>query len=45
MSFQLAIPGQVALTQRLPLLHQPARILQEKTFGLKCISSERREVS
>jgi hypothetical protein len=29
MSFELAIPQQVALLQSLPLLHQPAAILQE----------------
>ena len=29
MSFELAIPGQVALLQSLPPLHQPARILQK----------------
>jgi hypothetical protein len=41
MSFQLAIPWQVALPQSLPPLHQPTPILQEKALGLQCNSSER----
>jgi len=41
MSFQLAIPWQVALPQSLPPLHQPAPILQEKAFEVQCFSSER----
>jgi hypothetical protein len=41
MSFQLAIPWQVALPQSLPPLHQPAPILQEKAFEVQCNSSER----
>jgi hypothetical protein len=41
MSFQLAIPWQVALPQSLPPLHQPTRILHEKAFGLQCYSSDR----
>ena len=45
MSFRLAIPWQVALLQSLPLLHQPARILQENALGVQCNFSERRGVS
>jgi hypothetical protein len=40
MSFQLAIPWQVALPQSLPPLHQPTLILQEKAFEVQCNSSE-----
>jgi len=45
MSFELAIPWQVALPQRLPPLHQLARILQENAFAVQSNSSERRGVS
>jgi hypothetical protein len=45
MSFQLAIPWQVALLQSLPLLHQPVRILQLSAFAVQYNSSERRPVS
>src|SRR5215467_8247457 len=44
MSFQLAIPWQVALPQSLPPLHQPAHILQESAFAVQFNSSERRTV-
>lgn len=45
MSFQLALPWQVALQQSLPLLHQPGAILQEIPFALQLNPSERQAVS
>ena len=44
MSFQLAIPGWVALQQSPPPLHQPAPILQGNAFAVQSNSSERRTV-
>ena len=41
MSFQPAIPRQVALPQSLPPLHQPRRILQESAQAVQSICSER----
>jgi len=35
MSFDLAIPWQVALLQSLPPLHQPASIMQENQFAVQ----------
>ena len=40
MSFQLAIPRQVALPQSLPPLHQPRRILQELVHAVQSNCSE-----
>ncbi len=45
MSFQLAIPRQVALPQSLPPLHQPRRILQDSLHAVQSICSERQTVS
>jgi hypothetical protein len=45
MSFQPAIPWQVALPQSLLPLHQPAPILKEIAFAVQFNSSERRTVS
>ena len=45
MSFQLAIPWQVALPQSLPPLHQPRRILQESGQAVQSNCSERQTVS
>jgi hypothetical protein len=45
MSFQLAIPWQVALQQSPPPLHQPGASLQENPFAVQSISSERQEMS
>ena len=41
MSFQLAIPRQVALPQSLPPLHQPGRILQDSAQAVQSNCSER----
>jgi len=41
MSFQLAIPRQVALPQSLSPLHQPRRILQESAQAVQLNCSER----
>ncbi len=45
MSFQLAIPGRVALQQGPPLLHQPEPILQSGRPVVQCFCSERQIVS
>jgi hypothetical protein len=45
MSFELAIPWQVALPQGLPLLHQPGSILQYQAFAVQTKRSERQVVS
>jgi hypothetical protein len=44
MSFQLAIPWQVALLQSLPPLHQPVPILRLNAVAAQYNSSERRPV-
>jgi len=45
MSFQLAIPWQVALPQSPPPLHQPEAIVQDRQAAVQSKSSERRIVS
>jgi hypothetical protein len=45
MSFELAIPWQVALLQSLPPLHQSMRILQENVRAVQWNSTEPRKVS
>jgi Integrase core domain len=45
MSFELAIPQQVAPLQSLPPLHQPAGILEAEAFAVQWKSIERRTVS
>jgi hypothetical protein len=45
MSFELAIPWQVALPQALPLLHQPGSILHYQALAVQTKRSERRMVS